>query len=112
MIHTQRIAELPEQSGHGAVADRDAAHGELLRNAVRCCARPQAAADRAARRAVCHQRHDQLEESGVFFSARLRPPPGRRIRVGSSPPASSWRRPAPTVSADSPRLAAAARSPP
>ena len=93
-VGAQTVALVPEQAANHGLTDSMTALLQLLANVAEAAIEPFS----LGHWVTCCLRSDKLKqdgyEGGVFFSARWRPPPGRRCRVegwSARSAASSWR---------------------
>src|SRR5439155_9572394 len=112
VVDSQGVTHLFQQPPYGAGADADLQPTELLGDFPGGSAAPFQILDRIPSRFVLEQMGYLFDHCGVFFSARDRPPPMRRIRPRLTSCSSSCSRPRATVCTSRPRNSARSLSPP
>ena len=83
-IGAQRVLAGFEQPSDCHVANDEALPLQLVAELARCFVRPLDPRNRIARLRVLQQLLQGPRQAGLFFSMRLRPPPGRRRRPAAS----------------------------
>src|SRR5271157_5813478 len=83
-VGSQRVVIQPQQTGDGCVAYPEPTSAQLLGQLLGRLVSPPQPGDRIASRIVGNDLSERRDQIGIFFSIRLRPPPGRRTRSEDS----------------------------